>query len=333
MEIKDCLPHLLYQFKSEQEIFESIQEISRKFTTERESISDYLHDDRLVSAYTLYFLMTNIPKFEGVLKWLPSSFVEGLRNSTFIDMGAGPGTFSVAFRNWTEQDQKIYQVETSHKMREQAKRLWEGLYPESELIQGMPHEEVKKKVMFFGHSANEMGVDIALNYIQKINPDHIIFLEPGTKDFFHKMLIIRKSLLKEGWNQVYPCATHESCPMENTDNWCHQYLHHVHSPELERYSQKVGINRRYMAMTLQVFSRSDVSSKLPKIIQVKAETKFSYEWLICDDNQLFDVQVMKRKLSKSQMKVIESMCAGDAFKYQIDKDLGDNKLRIILLDL
>ncbi|MFA5584027.1 MAG: small ribosomal subunit Rsm22 family protein [Bacteriovoracaceae bacterium] len=332
IEIKDCLPHLLYQFKSEQEIFDSIIEISKKFTTERENISDYLHDDRLVSAYTLYFLLTNIPKFRGILNWLPNDFVEQLKGATFIDVGAGPGTFSIAFREWTSQSGEVYQIETSKKMKEQARLLWDGLYQSNELIQELPKNGGGPRVMFFGHSANEMGPQTALDYIKRVNPDHIIFLEPGTKSFFKEMLEIRKVLLKENWNQVYPCSTHESCPMENTDNWCHQYLHHVHTPEIERVSQKVGINRRYMAMTLQVFSKNiSYKTNSAKIIRVMPETKFSFEWEICDQNQLYDVQVMKRGMNKSDMKNISNFCAGDLITYEVDKDLGPNKKRIKLI--
>lgn len=331
MEIKDCLPYLLHQFKSEQEVFEAIAEISAKFTTNRENISDYLHDEKLVSAYTLYYLLTNIPKFEGVLKWLPSEFVSELKKSTFIDMGSGPGTFSFAFKNWGHSTKPIYQVELSKAMKKQARLLWDGFFADSELIQSIPTSIEGPSVMFFGHSANEMGVETALRYIEKISPTHIIFLEPGTKDFFKKMLVIREKLFQSSWNQVYPCSSNAPCPMKDQDNWCHQYLHHVHTDELERVGQIVGINRRYMAMTLQVFSRSDQwRSEHSKIIQIKSETKFSFEWVICSDNQLYDVQVMKRGMDKSELKKLNSYCAGELISYQVDRVLEGNKLRILL---
>lgn len=331
MEIKDCLPYLLHQFKSEQEIFEAIAEISTKFTTKRESISDYLHDEKLVSAYTLYYLLTNIPKFKGVLKWLPPEFIAELKKSTFIDMGAGPGTFSFAFKNWSASEKPIYQVELSGVMKKQARLLWDGFFPETELTQNIPSKTNDSTVMFFGHSANEMSVEVVLDYIKRVNPTHIIFLEPGTKDFFKKMLVIRDKLFQSSWNQVYPCSSNAPCPMKEQDNWCHQYIHHVHSSELERIGQKVGINRRYMAMTLQVFSKeSSFKTAQAKIVQIKAETKFSFEWVICADNQLVDIQLMKRGLNKSELKELAALCAGELISYQVDKVLEDGKQRITL---
>lgn len=333
MEINDCLPHLLYKFKSEQELFDAIAEISKKFTTNRESISDYLHDERLVSAYTLFYLLTNMPKFEGILKLLPPNFVETLKTSTFIDVGAGPGTYSFAFKEWVQSSNKVYQIEHSQKMKEQGRILWNAFYNAQDLVQVAPGKDVSNTVMFFGHSANEMGAKVALDYIKRINPSHIIFLEPGTKSFFQEMLTIRASLLREDWNQVYPCATAGQCPMEQSDNWCHQYLHHVHTPELERLSQKLGINRRYMAMTLQVFSRGSFTTNKAKIIQIKSETKFSFEWLICSaDNTLLEVQVMKKGLSKEQAKKRGLALAGELIEYQVEKELEGNKKRIKLID-
>lgn len=332
MEIKDCLPYLLHQFKSEQDVFDAIAEISAKFTTNRENISDYLHDERLVSAYTLYYLLTNIPKFEGVLKWLPAEFVNELKKSTFIDMGAGPGTFSFAFKNWSHSSKAIYQVELSEAMKKQARLLWNGFFTDSELIQNIPSQVDGPTVMFFGHSANEMGVETTLRYIERINPTHIVFLEPGTKDFFKKMLLIRDRLLLSTWNQVYPCSSNAQCPIKDKDDWCHQYIHHVHTDELERVGQKVGINRRFMSMTFQVFSNQNVfQTAKAKLMRVKDETKFSFEWVLCHNEQIYEVQVMKRGLNKAQIKELSQALAGRLIDYQIEKVLEQGKLRIKLL--
>ena len=72
MNLSEIMPHLLYQFKSESDLVKAIEEISLKFTKERSNIGDYLKDPRLVSAYTVFYLLTNIPKLEAVLKWLPN---------------------------------------------------------------------------------------------------------------------------------------------------------------------------------------------------------------------------------------------------------------------
>jgi hypothetical protein len=61
MKLAEIIPHLLYAFPHESDLVTAIQEISRKFTTDRAKIGDYLKDERLVSAYTAFYLATNGP--------------------------------------------------------------------------------------------------------------------------------------------------------------------------------------------------------------------------------------------------------------------------------
>ena len=189
MDLNNLLPLLIYKFKSESDLVKAIEELSLKFTQKREQISDYLKDERLTSAYTAFYLTTNMPKLEAVFKWMPETWLAQIKNSTFIDVGAGPGTFSLAFREWAEVPVKVMQIETSPVMRDQAKRIWEGLYPDEKLLLKAEGETF----LFFGHSANEMGVEAALRYVKEYNPDHILFIEPGTKEFFPQMLKSEKA--------------------------------------------------------------------------------------------------------------------------------------------
>ena len=172
MHLNNLLPLLIYKFKSESDLIKAIEELSLKFTQKREQISDYLKDERLTSAYTAFYLTTNMPKLEAVFKWMPEAWLAQIKNSTFIDVGAGPGTFSLAFREWAAVPVKVMQIETSSVMREQAKRIWEGLYPDEKLLLKTEGETF----LFFGHSANEMGVESALRYVKECNPDHILFI-------------------------------------------------------------------------------------------------------------------------------------------------------------
>jgi hypothetical protein len=98
MNLSSILPYLLHEFKSDSDLIKAIDEISTKFTIERHKIGDYLKNPRLVSAYTAFYLLTNIPKLEAVLKWMPQDWVAELKKSDFIDLGAGPGTFSLAWK-------------------------------------------------------------------------------------------------------------------------------------------------------------------------------------------------------------------------------------------
>lgn len=332
--LSNLMTHLLYQFSDERELARSIEELSVKFTKDRHKIGDYLKDPRLVSAYTAFYLLTNIPKFEAIHHWLPESWLVDLKKSSLIDLGAGPGTFSLAWKVWGGEG-SVFQIETSALMRDQGKKLWDGFF-KGEKLQQMSRWESpvisEDKFLLFGHSANEMGPELALDYIKKINPKHILFIEPGTKEFFPHMLTIRQALIESGFNILYPCPNSESCPMSgDPENWCHQFIQVKHDPETERLSQIVSKDRSLLPLTVHAFSRQSYGpNPSERIVRVLPDTKFSFEWDICHQNQLERYQIMKKSYSKSEVKELLRVLAGASILTEVDKVLEKSK-RVKLL--
>jgi len=315
-------PYLIYPFKSEHELVEAVLELSEKFTKKRERISDYLQDPKLISAYTAFYLLTNVPKLSEVLKWLPPLWVQELKECDFVDLGAGPGTFSLA---WKELGGKgtFYQVESSNLMREQGKKIWEGLYQNP--IQQSSHWEWKTdkpKFLLFGHSANEMELSKIIHYVRDINPEHILFIEPGTRDFFQKMLSLRAHLLKENYHILFPCPNPTTCPMERSEDWCHQFISLKQDHEVERISQMAKKDRKLLPLTVFAFSKTFKSQNpSERLVRVFPETKFSHEWLVCHGNKLEHYQLMKRDLSKEESKKLSSLLSGKALVTEVIKKL------------
>jgi ribosomal protein RSM22 (predicted rRNA methylase) len=342
MKLSSILPHLLYPFKNEHELLSAIAELSLKFTQERSKISDYLNDPRLTSAYTAFYLTTNIPKLKGILPWLPPEWMGQLKHCDFVDLGAGPGTFSIAWHELMgEISGSFVQLETSPIMREQAARLWQGLYPQTPLIQlsrWQPSPE-RERFLLFGHAANEMGAQQSINYIKAIEPAHILFIEPGTKSFFPEMLHIREHLIKSGYRVLYPCPAPHACPMQETSDWCHQFIQVQQDPEVERLSQMIRMDRKLLPLTVQAYSRALDLQQAERIVRVLPETKFSYEWEVCTQNdagtanQLQHYQVMKRGLQKDEQQRLSKVLAGRAVVSEIEKPLTTGKrVKIEALD-
>jgi hypothetical protein len=323
------LPHLLYQFSSEQDLIRAIQEMSEKFTTRRDQIGDYLKDPRLVSAYAAFYLSTNMPKFEAILPWLPAQWCDELRTCDLIDLGAGPGTFSLAFRQWAGvgHEGKIIQLETSELMRAQARRLWDADYPPGELVQltRWSGGEERKRLVIFGHSANEMGAANVLRYLQEIQPQHILFIEPGTSAFFPEMLKIREALLQDGFEVLFPCPGKGACPMQGSTDWCHQFIRVTHGPEIERLTQLVHKDRRLLPLIVHAYSRSAHPTASERVVRVLPETKFSFEWEVCHDNRLEAYQLMKKDLDKGAQKKLAHLLSGAAVKTELIRELEDRR--------
>jgi ribosomal protein RSM22 (predicted rRNA methylase) len=323
MLLKDCLPYLIHQFKSERDLIHAVEELSQNFTTKRESISEYLSDPRLTSAYTAFYLTTNIPKLEAVFKWLPVKWLEELKKCLLVDVGSGPGTFSLAWKKWVGEDfVGVQQIETSTLMRHQAQRLWEGLYPHNKLRQLSSPQEAPGSFLLFGHSANEMGHKEALRYIEKVNPDHILFIEPGTKSFFPEMLKIRQGLFERDFHVLFPCPSENSCPMSDSPaDWCHQFIHVRQNPDVERLSQMMKMDRKLLPLTVHAYSRTFNHKDKERIIRVFPSTKFSFEWDVCLGENLDHYQIMKKSFDKKIQKELDEVLAGDSIESELDKKM------------
>jgi len=335
MQLSQISPYLIYEFKNESELIKAIEEISYKFTRQREHIQDYLNDRRLVAAYAAFYLTTNVEKLRPILKWLPNDFVSSLDKSYFIDIGSGPGTYSIALRELLNKPISIGQIETAALMREQAKKIWEGLYPGEELIQDLVprHQHSNETFVLFGHSANEMGHEKVIKYLTEINPRHVLFIEPGTKAVFELMLKIRKSLIEMNYNILFPCPQSTECPLAGSNDWCHQYIEVRQDEQVERISQMAKKDRRRLPLTVMAFSKI-ISSELRsiRIIRTSPPTKFSFEWEACIDNKHVSLQVMKRGLSKIQNEKLENVMSGDQVEVTLEKEL-ENYQRVKVLQI
>lgn len=321
MKLAEIIAHLIYTFPHESDLMKAIEEISRKFTTERAKIGDYLKDERLVSAYTAFYLATNIPKLASIMKWMPEEWKESVKGKPLIDLGAGPGTFSLAWRELFGPGEFI-QVENSEAMKKQARKLWDGNFPAQE----MKHTGlVTDGVILFGHSANEMDAETVIQYIEKYSPTDILFIEPGTPEFFAKMLDIRSELIRSGWHVLYPCPEESECPMRKTSDWCHQFIHVSHDPEVERLSQIMRLDRKLLPLTVQLFSRTEYQRPAERLVRVLPETKFSFEWEVCHNNKLEDYQVMKRGMEKATEKKVGNLLSGTPLETELDKDVSGKK--------
>jgi hypothetical protein len=313
--LSSLLPQLVYSFRTETELVAAIDELSENFTRHRERIGQYLRDPRLVAAYSAFYLLTNVPKLREVLRWMPSAWVAELKGATLVDLGAGPGTFSLAWRQEGGEG-PVYQVEQSPLMREQAARLWAG-FGTGPLFQGARWEwsVPNPKLLLFGHSANEMDVATAIRYIEAVDPEHVLFIEPGTREFFAKMLELRAYLLGAGHQVLYPCPLPGDCPMRGTEDWCHQFIHVRQDPEVERLSQMARRDRKLLPLSVQAFSRTFRSENpRERIVRVLPE------WEVCNDNQLRRYQLLNRGLAKPEAKALGELRAGEAVVTEVIKN-------------
>jgi ribosomal protein RSM22 (predicted rRNA methylase) len=308
----------------------NLLEISKKFTQERQLIADYVETDELVSAYTLFYFPTGFVKFDWLMNRLPENLTKSFKDMNFIDVGSGPGTYACAFLSFVGEpfDGEIKLIEPSISMLKQAKQTVSKLFPNfSNLRVATNFINLKKKILFFGNSFNEMGSVEAGKLIKEYDPEVIIFLEPGTKEVFGEIISFRDEILQRNYHQVYPCPSHDRCPMKNSHDWCHQVMSTTHEKSIEQLSQILHKDRRTMPLIAHVYSKEKYSTAFNRIVRIFPETKFSYEFQLCQNNQISKFETMKKLYKKEDKRFIEELSVGDEMVMSVDKTLNDGKLR------
>lgn len=337
--LDEITPHLLSPLK-EHELVSLLKVISRGFTSERERIEEYVSLEEQVSAYTAYFLPTNIPKLFFLLDQLPSQLREHLEGLSLMDVGAGPGTYSLGWSRYFNSKTNITVVDQSKVMLKQAKSLLDAFAFESGLIQYTQDLNAERaQVVLFGNSLNEMGAARASAVVKKVTPEFVILIEPGTKQSFAEVLKLRADLLASGFAPLYPCPLAASCPLEKVDDWCHQVLRMTHEPQIERISQLAQLDRKIMPFIAHIYRKAAALSPLETanahFLRFLNETKFSFLWQVCvstSDGKLTTTkfEIMKKDYPKSLIKRLERASVGESFTYRVTKELQDLK-RIQLL--
>lgn len=336
----------------EAELVRLIQEESRAFTIDRKNIHQYVENEKKVSAYTLFYLPTNMPKLyfllEQIEKLHGDQIFKNFSQQTFIDVGTGPGTFSLALLFYLKHRgfnyPAIHLIDQSNLMLKQAEKILKHFFPDIELSMSN-HERVfeqnKSYAMFFGHSLNELSDEVTARYLELIgankNITDVFWIEPGTPSFFSKQLSLRKQLCAENFSILYPCASNSSCPLEgklqlDKPEWCHQILRLTHHAEIERVSQLMSLDRKILPMCSMFFSRQKLNKNTDWFFPLKFlnETKFSFEYLFCgnfEDQCLTHKkgEIPKKLISKKAVKILKDRSLGhplkkenETFKYVSD---------------
>ncbi|MBG08766.1 MAG: hypothetical protein CME68_08410 [Halobacteriovoraceae bacterium] len=355
--------YLLNPNLSESEFKKLLLTISSNFTSHREKIEKYVLSSQMVSAYALFYIPTNYPKLFFLMNQLPIEVRETIKTCDFIDVGTGPGTYLLSFLDFVEEKlslgQRVFGVDQSSLMLEQAEKITNGLFPDlkksirfqknrKELSSELGDEK-KKKMLFFGHSLNEMGVSEADKWVDDCDPHFVSFIEPGTPETFKSILAMRKIMKEKGYKVLYPCSSLDlGCPMDGTKDWCHQVLKVTHDPWVERLCQLVSKNRRVMPMIGHIYSKANQKSVVPEgvqkgtLVRVLKETKFSFQWQIClnlDEgikrnlnHSLINVDVLKKYYSKKDQKILKKVSVGEVVFLNKVKEVSAQNWQVEIVD-
>jgi len=340
-------PHLIYPIE-DHEISSSLRTLQEGFVQREQSVIDsYSFDSKLVSAYSLIYLPTNMAKFFFLMKQLSPSLMEDFNNRTFIDVGCGPGTYGLSYAHHFSRGKVIF-FDTGDSMLQQSKRFWDSLVDQENFNADWVGKlsllrKSTNSILFFGNSYNEMGLFEAIKVIERVSPEYIILLEPGTREVFSQMMKLREYLIGKDYCICYPCFSQQICPLDENKDWCHQVVRMAHHHSIERVCQIAQVDRKIMPMTAHVYRRGSLKKvEEEKDIQqgrgyrFRGETKYSFEWELCvlnsgDMHEIQRVSFLKNLMDKKILKKMKKSSVGGTFRYEIKNVLENRSVRARLV--
>lgn len=325
--IHDIWNHLLVEL-NEADLVKLLKQLNIDFTQKRKNLDRYVMDEKLVSAYSAFYLPTNIPKFSFLMDQLEPEMKDEISMTHLIDFGSGPGTFSLAFLDYFNGgNEKITLIDQSNFMLKQARKLIQNLYPNIKVSYDKSISKPQgKRTLLFGHSFNEVGYEQAKEIIDRVDPDFMILIEPGTKEVFSYINDLRLLMKEKKYSCLYPCPTLDGdCPMAlREDDWCHGVLKLTHHPDLERLSQIIKRDRRTMPNIMHVYKKGRrLNQETFRLVRFLKNTKFSFELEVCLQQdglpKIVQIQIPKKSIPKKKIKEFEKINVGQALNIQIVK--------------
>ena len=139
--------------------------------------------------------------------------------SSLLDLGAGPGTGTLAAREVFSTIGQTTLVENNPLMVAEGKKMCPGDWVETDLLKTpfSPHD-----LVLFAYSFGELSEKIQPEVLERAwnAAQVLVIVEPGTPRGFWHILKARKLLLGWGAKMIAPCPHAGACPMQGED-WCH----------------------------------------------------------------------------------------------------------------
>ncbi|MBI1209952.1 MAG: methyltransferase type 11 [Alphaproteobacteria bacterium] len=198
--------------------------LSRAYRREEDHLPPAL-DDSARAAYLMVRLPATYAATSAALSELPS-VLDAQTIRTCLDVGAGPGTGSLAAHHLLPSLDEIRQIERDRGWTQVAEHLLRaaGVVGSREIADFSSASLSPHDLVISSYALNEVpgpALDATIRRLWSATRHLLVVVEPGTPDGFSIVRRVRELCLELGGFAAAPCTHGAACPMTR-DDWCHR---------------------------------------------------------------------------------------------------------------
>ncbi len=279
---------------------QGVEELSELFTEERpQGMPPYFQHPKYRSSYLLYFLPLQMAKFLTLFQQnenaLAAALDHGMKTGhlRIADLGAGPGTASLAFLLWLLQNQwypekelpliELYWSDINKDILKDGQALVDQIansFPKTRgkisiQIEVVPWWKASSylphslSLIFLGHILNESHKprrESELNWsnlLKRADGGGVLMVEPATRKSSQTLSSLRDQFLESSWIENSsssfwgPCLHSGACPLSQGRDWCHfSYPAQIPGQWFKFFSEALGSERHWVKLSYLWLSSS-----------------------------------------------------------------------------
>lgn len=268
------------------------------------------------------YTVTRMPATYHALLKCYQQFPLDFQPHTLLDLGAGPGTASLAALDHWKNTKKITLLENYSHMYEFQNRLWnylnlsissQHLFNDIRVWNDPKNLQYDLVVMAYmlGEINSTQREEAVLKAWDKTQ-NFLLIVTPGTVHDFTYLLEARDLLLRKGGSLLGPCPHHERCPLSRTNDWCH-FSVRLTRTSLHKICKKGTLNYEDEKFSYLIFSKSFDSTTIHQARVIRKPIQGSGHIIldVCTKGRI-NRQIVSKK--DSHYKCMSKIKWGDTFK-------------------
>ena len=277
---------------------DAYEALSEAYRTLRASDFLSLNPDITVAAYVAGRLPATHAVLSDILQRIPDS--DSIIN--MLDLGAGPGTASLAAAHLLQNLQSTTLVEQHPAMGHMAQRLLHTVYPDITAdLQAITLQKYadlpKSDLVILSYSYNELSQKDRMTILSRAwaaTQKYLLLVDPGTPVGFTALREARTQLIEMGAHMVAPCPHSLTCPIIGED-WCHFTVRIERSKTL-RFLKDAALNYEDEKFSYLLLSKSAALPAENRILRHPMKHKGHIKMTLCQgDGTLNNVTVSKKQ--------------------------------------